>query len=61
MPIFEFKCTDCHTNKEVMQKYSDAPPACIKCKAPMEKKISKTAFILVGGGWYADGYSKGSS
>lgn len=48
------------TNTEVMQKFSDAPPACEKCKAPMEKKVSKTAFVLLGGGWYADGYSKGS-
>jgi len=60
MPIYEFRCTDCSTDTEVMQKYSDPPPACNKCKAPMEKKVSKTAFVLVGGGWYADGYSKES-
>mgnify|MGYP001361813687 CR=1 FL=1 len=58
MPIYEYRCKECATNAEVMQKYSDAPPDCEKCKAPMEKKVSRTAFVLVGGGWYKDGYSK---
>lgn len=58
MPIYEFKCKDCDTNTEVMQKYSDAPPDCDKCDKPMTKKVSSTSFVLVGGGWYRDGYSK---
>jgi len=58
MPIYEFQCTDCSTHVETMQKYSDPPPACDKCKAPMSKKVSRTAFILAGGGWYRDGYTK---
>ena len=40
MPIYEFKCPDCATNAEVMQKYSDPPPDCEKCKTPMTKKVS---------------------
>ncbi len=59
MPIYEFICAACHKDKEVMQKYLDPPPRCGGCQAPMTKKISRTAFVLVGGGWYKDGYSKG--
>ena len=61
MPIYEFKCADCSKEMEVMQKYSDPPPECDKCKTAMEKKVSRTAFVLVGGGWYREGYSKEGS
>ena len=40
-------------------KFSDPNPVeCPECGKPdLEKLISKTGFVLKGGGWYAQGYS----
>jgi putative FmdB family regulatory protein len=61
MPRYEYECPKCGSF-EVTQKISDAPLARHDCGEAVERKISKTAFALKGGGWYADGYgSSGSS
>ncbi len=59
MPIYEFNCPGCDKDKEVMQRYEDSAPVCEECKTTMKKKISRSSFVLKGGGWYKDGYSKG--
>jgi len=59
VPIYEFRCTDCDTFTEVLQKYEDPPPKCEKCTQNLKKTVSITSFRLKGGGWYKDGYSKG--
>src|SRR3569623_1026159 len=59
MPIYEYACAACGHEFEVWQKMSDPPVrTCPKCKKKkVERLISKTAFQLKGGGWYADLYS----
>jgi len=59
MPIYEYACAACGHEFEEWQKMSDAPvKTCPKCKKKkVERLISKTAFQLKGGGWYADLYS----
>lgn len=59
MPIYEYACAACGHEFEEWQKMSDAPVrTCPKCKKKkVERLISKTAFQLKGGGWYADLYS----
>ena len=59
MPIYEYACTACGHEFEEWQKMSDAPVrTCPKCKKKkLERLISRTAFQLKGGGWYADLYS----
>ncbi len=59
MPIYEYKCEACEKVSEVIQKMSDpSPEHCPKCnKGPLRKLVSNTAFVLKGGGWYADAYS----
>ena len=60
MPIHEYRCRDCGEAFEVIQKFSDRPlQKCRKCGGPLEKLLSRTGFVLKGGGWYADGYSGG--
>ncbi len=62
MPIYEYRCLDCGEEFEVIQKVSARPlRKCRKCGGRLEKLISRTSFVLKGGGWYADGYAKGSS
>jgi putative FmdB family regulatory protein len=59
MPIYEYACAACGHEFEEWQKMSDAPVrTCPKCKKKkVERLISRTAFQLKGGGWYADLYS----
>jgi putative FmdB family regulatory protein len=61
MPIYEYRCTACSHQIEVIQKLGDRPVRrCSRCGGRMEKLISRAAFQLKGGGWYSEGYSKGA-
>ncbi|WP_136806776.1 FmdB family zinc ribbon protein [Desulfosediminicola flagellatus] len=58
MPIYEYKCSECSTQHECIQKITDAPKTeCPDCGGELYKLISLNSFQLKGGGWYADGYS----
>lgn len=61
MPIYEYICTDCGKEFEVIQKASEAPlTQCEACGGTLEKKLSLTSFQLKGSGWYKDGYQQSS-
>jgi putative FmdB family regulatory protein len=62
MPIYDYRCTSCGTEKEVMQKMSDAPlTTCPECgKATFAKQLSAAGFHLKGSGWYATDFKGGS-
>ncbi|MCP3161909.1 FmdB family zinc ribbon protein [Myxococcus qinghaiensis] len=60
MPIYEYACQSCGKIIDVLQKFSDpAPAACTACGAegPLTKMLSRSSFVLKGGGWYSDLYS----
>lgn len=60
MPIYEYSCQSCGKLVDVLQKLSDPPPAkCESCGAEgtMSKVVSRSSFVLKGGGWYSDLYS----
>ncbi|MGQ0507012.1 MAG: FmdB family zinc ribbon protein [Myxococcaceae bacterium] len=64
MPIYEYVCADCGKLNEVIQKVSDpTPEACSGCgaKGKLEKVVSRSSFVLKGGGWYSDLYSSAKS
>ena len=54
MPIYEYKCSACGHQLEVIQRISDAPKRdCPSCgAASLEKQISRVGFQLKGTGWY---------
>lgn len=62
MPIYEYACEDCGSREERIQPLG-APEAhdCPSCSAPagMKRRVSRTAFILSGEGWFAGGYGDG--
>ena len=62
MPFYEYQCTKCGHEEEVLQKISDKPlkkcPAC--GKSAMQKKVSAAAFRLKGGGWYETDFKSGN-
>lgn len=59
MPIYEYRCQACGHELEATQRMSDAPltdcPAC--GTSQLVRLISRSAFVLKGGGWYKDLYS----
>lgn len=62
MPIYEFRCKKCNTKIEVIQKFSDKPPArCKKCGGRLEKLISSAAIQFKGEGWYVTDYARKGS
>jgi len=65
MPIYEYECEKCGHEIDLLQKIGEGPPAkCEKCgaKGKMKRRVSKSSFVLKGGGWGADLYgSKKSS
>lgn len=59
MPIYDYACQKCGHEFEREQRIVDDPikkcPACGALKA--KRLISKTSFVLKGGGWYNDLYA----
>lgn len=62
MPLYEYRCAVCGAKEEKIQSFS-APTEhdCAQCGAAagMARQLSRTAFTLAGGGWYASGYGEG--
>jgi putative FmdB family regulatory protein len=64
MPIYEYECSQCHQVSDALQKVNDPPPeTCPRCGAQrtLSRLLSRTSFVLKGGGWYADLYSSNKS
>ncbi len=58
MPIYEYKCLDCDSHFERMQKSSEEPlKVCEKCGGNLEKQWSLSGFQFKGAGWYVTDYS----
>jgi putative FmdB family regulatory protein len=59
MPVYEYQCKACDHEFEREQRISDRPiKKCPQCGAMKAKRlISRTSFVLKGGGWYSDLYS----
>ena len=59
MPIYEYRCQDCQqTFEEWQEDFVDRQVPCPVCGAKSERIMSSTSFVLKGGGWYTDLYSK---
>jgi len=58
MPVYEYACKGCGHEFEREQRINDPPvkkcPSCGTLKA--RRQISRTSFVLKGGGWYSDLY-----
>jgi len=61
MPLYEYHCSKCGKDFEVLQKFSD-PPLTVHedCGGTVEKLLSAPAFQFKGSGWYITDYAKKS-
>ncbi len=58
MPIYEYECTKCGREFEVIQGFSDRPMRkCEKCGGRVHKLVSQSSFHLKGSGWYVTDYA----
>jgi len=57
MPLVDFVCTNCGTQKEALVKHTTEALVCT-CGRPMLKRVGKPNFELKGAGWFKDGYTK---
>ncbi len=62
MPIYDYHCTACGADTEVMHKISDPPATeCPACGKPaLIKQMSAAGFRLSGGGWYETDFKAGN-
>ena len=62
MPIYEYRCTLCGQEHEVLQKVSEPPlTECPSCGKPgMQKRLTAAGFQLKGSGWYATDFKGGT-
>ena len=61
MPIYDYKCSNCGQEFELIQKFSDKPKTkCPNCeKDTLSKLVSAPSFRLKGGGWYETDFKTG--
>ena len=62
MPIYDYKCSKCDHQFEVIQKFSDKPlKKCPNCNLnAISKMVSAPSFRLKGGGWYETDFKTGT-
>jgi len=58
MPLYEYKCSQCHFIFEILQRFSDKPPMkCPRCGGTVSKVLSPPALQFKGEGWYITDYA----
>ena len=62
MPIYEYRCSACGSEHEVLQKITEPPlSTCPSCrKDTLTKLVSAAGFQLKGSGWYATDFKNGT-
>jgi putative FmdB family regulatory protein len=61
VPIYEYRCDDCGTSFEVLQRMSDdSLETCDKCGGRLQKVLHPVAIHFKGSGFYTTDYGKGS-
>lgn len=63
MPTYQYRCNDCDTDLEVVQKFSDAAlTECPSCEGQLRKVYSAVGVVFKGSGFYAtDNRTKGKA
>lgn len=61
MPTYQYRCTECATELEAVQKFTDPPLTdCPQCQGDLRKVFSAVGVVFKGSGFYAtDSRSKG--
>lgn len=53
MPTYQYRCTECGTDLEVVQKFTDDPlTVCPECEGKLRKVYSAVGVVFKGSGFY---------
>jgi putative FmdB family regulatory protein len=62
MPTYQYACTECGEQLEVVQKFSDEPlTVCPACEGRLRKVFSAVGVVFKGSGFYKNDSRSGSS
>ncbi|HNV12128.1 MAG TPA: zinc ribbon domain-containing protein [Propionibacteriaceae bacterium] len=63
MPTYQYRCSECGNELEVVQKFTDDPlSVCDVCQGQLRKVYSAVGIVFKGSGFYAtDNRTKGKS
>ena len=62
MPTYQYRCTECGEQLEVVQKFTDAAlTVCPNCQGPLRKVFNAVGVVFKGSGFYRTDSRKGSS
>lgn len=63
MPTYQYRCTSCNAEVEVVQKFTDDPlTECPECDGNLRKVFNAVGVVFKGSGFYAtDNRSKGKA
>ena len=62
MPLYEYKCRNCHAQIERIEKLNGPYlKSCPKCKGRVDRIVSRSAIQFKGSGWYVTDYARSSS
>ncbi len=62
MPLYEYQCTQCQHQFELLQRFSDPQvTVCPQCGGEVRQIISAPAVVFKGSGWYVTDYARKSS
>ncbi len=62
MPLYEYRCEQCGSRIEKIQKFSDPPlGTCEKCGGALTRLLSAPAIQFKGTGWYVTDYARKST
>lgn len=63
MPTYQYRCLDCSSEHEVVQKFTDDPlTQCPTCEGTVRKVFSAVGVVFKGSGFYAtDNRTKGAA
>ena len=61
MPTYQYRCTECGEDLEVVQKFSDEPlTVCPACQGALRKVFSPVGIVFKGSGFYRTDSRKGA-
>jgi putative FmdB family regulatory protein len=62
MPIYSYKCEQCGTRFDRLQKFTDKPlTRCPECRGQVKRLIQPAGIVFKGSGWYITDSKKSSS
>ncbi|PKQ32206.1 MAG: FmdB family transcriptional regulator [Actinobacteria bacterium HGW-Actinobacteria-2] len=63
MPTYQYRCTECGSELEVVQKFTDDPlSVCPECDGALRKVFNAVGVVFKGSGFYAtDNRTKGKT